>query len=100
MMIDSLRAALETCAFCPKLCRFACPVAEAEGQEAVTPWGLLTRADDIRRQLATLDGPMATLWTHCTGCGACTAQCKHENPVAETIYGLRALSVESGVQDA
>ncbi|MEE2789671.1 MAG: (Fe-S)-binding protein [Myxococcota bacterium] len=93
---DALKDALETCAFCPKLCRFACPVAEGELRESVTPWGLMTHADDLRRGLLGPSAELADLWTHCTGCGACTAHCKHENPVAPTIYALREMARQDG----
>ena len=94
--LEAHKDALLTCSFCPKLCRFACPVAEAEGRETVTPWGLLTTADDVRRGIAEMDPAVGALWTHCTGCGACTANCLHENPVASTIFGLRALAAVDG----
>ena len=91
------RAVHETCTFCPKLCRFACPVAEAESRETVTPWGLMTRADDVRRGALSLDGATAETWAHCTGCGRCSQICKHDNPVATAIYAARAESVAQTV---
>ena len=32
------------CVFCPKLCRSACPVSNAEPRETVTPWGKMSMA--------------------------------------------------------
>jgi Fe-S oxidoreductase len=87
---DAHTVALETCAYCPKLCRFACPVAEAETREAVTPWGLLGRAEHLRRGHLPLDAQTAEVWTHCTGCGRCVEACRHANPVPETVFALRA----------
>lgn len=86
----------ETCTFCPKLCRFACPVAEAEARETVTPWALMTRADDVRRGAIGLDAATAETWAHCTGCGRCTQICKHDNPVAAAIFAARAEAVAQG----
>ena len=94
------RAIHETCAFCPKLCRFACPVAEAEARETVTPWGLMTRADDVRRGALALDRDTAESWAHCTGCGRCTQICKHDNPVATALFAARAEAVAQTVAPA
>jgi len=90
--IDGLRTPLEICSFCPKLCRFACPVAEVEHRETVTPWGLMTYADDLRRQAKAPGDEAAEVWSHCTGCDRCQAVCKHHNPVADTIQRLRAMT--------
>lgn len=88
--LDAWQHEIATCVFCPKLCRFACPVAEAETRETVTPWGLMTRLDDARRGAAPLDVVSAELWTHCTGCRRCQAVCKYDNPVATVMYAARA----------
>ncbi len=88
---------LETCAFCPKLCRFACPVAEAEFRETVTPWGLMTRLDDLRRGGRQFDADLGELLSHCTTCGRCAEICKHSNDVAGTILAARATADRLGV---
>ena len=75
--LDSLSVALDTCTFCPKLCRFACPVAEAERRETVTPWGLMSRANFVRKGQVPLDVETAAIFEHCTGCGRCTQNCRH-----------------------
>ena len=69
--LDAHARTIETCVFCPKLCRFGCPVAEAEARETVTPWGLMTLADDVRRGRRPLDAAAADVWARCTGCGRC-----------------------------
>jgi Fe-S oxidoreductase len=94
--LEQHRDALLTCSFCPKLCRFACPVTEAEARESVAPWGLMTLADDLRRGLTDLNPAVGELWTHCTGCGACTASCLHETPVGPTIMSLRSIARTAG----
>lgn len=95
-MSDGLRAIVETCVFCPKLCRWACPVAEAEGRETVTPWGLMTLLDDVRRGRA-LDADVGDAWAHCTRCGRCQQVCKHHNDVPRAMLDARAAAVEAGV---
>jgi Fe-S oxidoreductase len=91
------RTALELCTYCPKLCRFACPVATAECRETVTPWGLMTRAHHVLQGRAALDVPTARTWEHCTGCLRCQRNCKHDNDVATALYAARAEAVEAGL---
>ncbi|MHB1846932.1 MAG: (Fe-S)-binding protein, partial [Deltaproteobacteria bacterium] len=43
-LLAERRPELEHCAYCPKLCRFTCPVSEATGREALTPWGKMSVA--------------------------------------------------------
>ena len=88
----SLARASTLCAFCPKLCRFACPVAEAEAREAVTPWGKMSLVY-LATQLETLDveeDARDLALEACTSCGACASSCAHGNPVGETLAAARA----------
>jgi Fe-S oxidoreductase len=94
---DEHAAALSTCFPCPKLCRFACPVAEAEGRESVTPWGLATRAEHVRLGRLPLDAGTAEIFHHCTGCGRCTANCRHGVPVPTVVAAVRAEAVRAGL---
>lgn len=92
-MLVGLRRAQELCEFCPKLCRFACPVSEATGREALTPWGKVS--------LAALSGaspePSAALaFAGCTGCLRCQQYCAHQNDVPTTLYAARAAAVRAG----
>ena len=43
-VLEPRRDALEKCVFCPKLCRSACPVSNAEPRETITPWGKMSMA--------------------------------------------------------
>lgn len=90
MSLAGHRKAVDLCTYCPKLCRWACPVAEAETRETVTPWALMTRVDDVLRGAAPADAATAEVWTHCTGCGRCQTACKHENDVKTVLYAARA----------
>ncbi len=95
-LLDAHRHAIDTCVFCPKLCRFACPVSEAAARETVTPWGLMTRIDDVHVGRAPLDAASGDLWTHCTGCHRCQAVCKHDNDVPEVLLDARAAAAAAG----
>ncbi len=85
------RAELETCAFCPRLCRAACPVSNAEPREALTPFGKMTSL------LARAREDKSLLPYACTACGACTTACRHENPVAEVLVEGRAALADVGL---
>lgn len=97
--LDACAHQIATCVFCPKLCRFGCPVAEAESRETVTPWGLMVRLDDARRGAAPFDTATAEIWNHCTGCRRCQQICKYDNPVATVMYAARAATSRAGLAD-
>ncbi|MCB9549031.1 MAG: (Fe-S)-binding protein [Myxococcales bacterium] len=95
--LDAHRAAVDLCTYCPKLCRWACPVAEAECRETSTPWALMTRVDDVMTGRAPLDAESAEMLAHCTGCGRCQTACKHGNDVATVLQTARAEARLAGV---
>jgi Fe-S oxidoreductase len=81
------------CAFCPKMCRSACGVAEAEKRETVTPWAKMSLVHLGRTGQVSLQQPGAQKALEaCTGCGACVEQCAHGNPVGETLFAARSLA--------
>jgi dimethylglycine catabolism B len=91
--MNGLRRALELCEFCPKMCRFACPVSEATSREAFTPWGKVS--------LAALSGrapeaSAALAFGACTGCLRCQTYCAHSNDVPALLYAARAGAVRVG----
>src|SRR5688572_223645 len=89
-LLDDRRAALETCGYCPKLCRSTCPVSEVEGREPLIPWGKMTMTWYVARGDLEPDGDLAALPWACTGCLACRERCEHKNPVAPTLVAARA----------
>jgi Fe-S oxidoreductase len=90
-VLDERRAALETCGYCPKLCRTACPVSEVEASEALIPWGKMTMTWYAARGDIEADRDVAALPWACTGCLACREHCEHQNPVAPTLMAARAV---------
>lgn len=96
-LLEPLRTSLETCVFCPKLCRAACPVSNVEANETVTPWGKMSVAYFAARGDVPFDaGHAETAWA-CTGCFACRDRCKHENEVAPALGVARAEAFSRGV---
>ena len=73
-LLGDVGPAAEHCSYCPKMCRFACPVAEATGLESVTPWGIdrviaaMARGDELTAE------EQAPVWA-CTGCRQCGGAC-------------------------
>jgi dimethylglycine catabolism B len=95
--LTARRAELETCGFCPKLCRAACPVSAAEPRDTITPWGKMSISWLAARGLLPSDEAHAAVAWACTGCAACRDRCDHRNPVAETLGDARADFFEAGV---
>jgi Fe-S oxidoreductase len=94
---ESVDRATEACMYCPKLCRFTCPVAQVEARETVTPWGLMRLLEMARRGDVALDEEVAEVFHHCTGCGRCQTWCLHDNDVASAMVAARGWSYEAGV---
>jgi Fe-S oxidoreductase len=99
-VLDERRAALETCGYCPKLCRAACPVSEVTGSEALIPWGKMTMTWYAARGDLEADRDVAALPWACTGCLACRERCEHQNPVAPTLRAARAVYRARGLAPA
>ena len=99
-MIDSRRheQATSTCTFCPKACRFSCPVSEATHSESLSAWGKMNAAHRVLTGQTPMDAEVAQATHACTGCGRCTSFCKHENEVGLTLFAARGAAVKAGVQ--
>ncbi len=95
MLADSKKP-LETCGYCPKLCRGTCPVSNVEAREALIPWGKMSAAWHVARAEREPDADTAATAWGCSGCHACTSFCEHDNPVANTLYAARARYREAG----
>lgn len=88
-VLEARRSVLEKCVFCPKLCRSACPVSNAEPRETITPWGKMTHAWLAAHGDVALDASHAAPAWACTGCHRCKEWCDHRNPVALTLLESR-----------
>ena len=96
-LLEPRRAALEKCVFCPKLCRSACPVSNAEPRETITPWGKMSLAWMAAHGDVPVDGPHAAPAWACTGCYGCREACDHKNPVADVLLDARDAHARAGV---
>jgi Fe-S oxidoreductase len=96
-VLEPRRASLETCVFCPKLCRTACPVSNAEPRETLTPWGKMSLAWMSAHGDVPVDASHAAPAWACTGCFGCRELCDHRNPVADVLIDARAALAPRGV---
>jgi Fe-S oxidoreductase len=94
--LPEYRRALSTCASCLKLCHFACPVSTATGHEGHTPVAKMGAALRHLTGQRSLDEHAAAALYACTGCGRCTAHCRHESPVGTALFEARVEAVEEG----
>jgi Fe-S oxidoreductase len=96
-VLEPRRSALEKCVFCPKLCRSACPVSNAEPRETITPWGKMSLTWMAAQGDVPLDGGHASPAWACTGCHGCREVCDHKNPVADVLLDARDALARAGV---
>lgn len=118
--------AAERCFYCPKMCRFSCPVSHELPRETLTPWGKMTQlrmtsgsrgsdrevpgpleslARKARKLLdgkpsRNLDADTAEAFYACSGCLRCRTWCEHDNDVPRALYQGRGQAVAQGVAPA
>jgi Fe-S oxidoreductase len=98
--LEARKNELERCVFCPKLCRTACPVSNAEPRETLTPWGKMSMAYFVANESVALAPSFADPAWACTGCFGCREHCDHKNDVTGTLLEARSALVEKGVAPA
>ncbi len=82
------------CAYCPKLCRFSCPVAVAESSETSTPWGRQTLFYLVEKGFRPFDVETASLFHHCAFCMACFEYCDHDVVIPDVMRKARRQAVD------
>ena len=81
---------LDDCTYCPKMCRFSCPVAEASGREQYTPQAKMDRLNQLRRGHVGWSEKATEPLYACTGCRQCTTSCMHGNEPGLVLLAGRA----------
>jgi fumarate reductase (CoM/CoB) subunit B len=94
--LEQHRQAYAYCAYCPKVCRFACPVSAATHSETTSTWGKMTGAFLVTTGKAPLNDGAAQALHACTGCMRCRSFCAHENEVGFSLFSARSLAREAG----
>ncbi len=94
---SSVTKQLDFCTFCPKMCRLACPVANASGRETLIPQAKMDLLNQLRRgrQPWTVEGS-EPLWG-CTGCRECSTYCELGNEPGLVLMSGRAEAAAHGV---
>ena len=98
LSLASRERELDTCTFCPKLCRSACPVSNAEPRETLTPWGKMSLVNHLLHGDVPADSAHGAPAWACTGCGRCAHRCDHETPVGIVLREARAELARAGVR--
>lgn len=99
-LLEAHDDALQKCVYCPKLCRAACPVSNAEPSEALTPWGKMSTSYFLARGHVPAEQAHARTPYACTGCMACRERCDHGNEVATVLLEARAGVADLGLEPA
>jgi Fe-S oxidoreductase len=95
-MLKPFDRQLQYCAFCPKLCRCACPVSNTEARETIIPQQKMQILHLLHRgQLAWHQDFTQVLYA-CAGCRACYSYCKHPVDVGATLLAGRSAAVATG----
>jgi fumarate reductase (CoM/CoB) subunit B len=93
-MLDEFKREIEYCTYCPKLCRFACPVSNAEFRETVTPTGKQTFLYLLRQGAVQLNQEIASVFYKCTECLRCHQYCEHKIEVPPALRAGREIVIK------
>lgn len=95
MSLEEFTTQLEYCTYCPKLCRHACPVSNATGQEAFIPQQKMEILNMLRRRAIQWTEDYASALYACTGCRLCQEYCLHNTDVAAALIAGRKIAVDN-----
>ena len=84
-----MNGAIETCAFCPKLCRHVCPVAVGTSLESTTPTAIM---NEVMLAITTpdIENSGVDAINLCTRCGQCSDFCGVDQSVVTLLDEARA----------
>ena len=88
---------IEYCSYCPKMCRFACPVARVTCSEASTPTGKMTILKLAAAGALEFNQEVAELMYQCSGCILSRTYCEHQIEVIGAFEAARAYAVDKGL---
>lgn len=97
-LLDPHQRAHTYCTYCPKLCRFSCPVSTVQGRETTTPWAKMTSLHHTADGNLQMNESTAATWWACTGCMRCRSHCEHHNDVSAALRAGRAEAKRAGVE--
>lgn len=97
-MLKKFYKDIEYCTFCPKLCRFSCPVANASCSETMTPWGRQSLLHLVASGKQKFNREVAFTTYQCLSCMLCNKYCDHDINVPNVMEAARAMAVENEVE--
>ncbi len=97
MRLKSVEDSRTACSFCPKLCRHACPAAEAEQSEVATPTFKQQVALLAASGKKPLDADRARVLYKCADCHGTVDACRHRIAVSDSLRAARVQAVREGV---
>ena len=80
--------AIIKCALCPNMCKFDCPVLQAEKNEAVSPSGKM-RLAYLLEAYDVVDTDTIARMYDCVGCDSCKQWCPFDYSVNDILRGVR-----------
>jgi Fe-S oxidoreductase len=86
---------MDYCTYCPKMCRFSCPVSEVTKEETTTPWGKMEMGRWLLDRQVSFSKESALPLYQCSNCLACQEYCEHLNDVPEALGEVRRMAVEN-----
>lgn len=97
-MLKDFHKEIQYCTYCPKLCRFSCPVGNASSNETYTPWGRQTLLHLINQGTLEFNREAANAVYKCTTCLLCREFCDHEIEVPPVMHAARCAAVDQRLQ--
>jgi len=95
--LDYYRKEIEYCTYCPKMCRFACPVAQVEKRETLTPTAKMTLLHLLDMGAIEWSEEVIEPLYYCTGCLIRRTFCDHEIEVFPPFIAAREEIVRRGL---
>ncbi len=92
-----MKKQIEYCAYCPKMCRFSCPVAQVECSETVTPTAKATILKLVHEGALPFDREVGELIYLCSACIITRTYCEHDIEVFSPFEAARMEAVKKGV---
>jgi len=94
---QGFRKQIEYCTYCPKMCRFSCPVAKIECSETVTPTAKGVILKLARDGAIPFDSEVGELVYACNGCLITRTYCEHDIDVFPPLEAARIEAVKRRV---
>ncbi|UCD85345.1 MAG: (Fe-S)-binding protein, partial [Deltaproteobacteria bacterium] len=96
-MLNEFKREIDYCTYCPKLCRFSCPVSNAEFRETVTPTGKMSFLYLLRQGTVQLNQEVGSVFYKCAECLRCYHYCEHKIETPPALRAGREIVLKEGV---